>query len=116
VARGRRQFLTFLGAGLTGACAGGLGPLAAAAQAGRSAPFQPIRSTTQDDLVLPSGFRYDIITAAHDQAQRQAPDDAALVERLGHRVRVFMGAYDNIKVTTREDLTLVEALLEARGR
>jgi secreted PhoX family phosphatase len=59
---GRRQFLKFLGAGLTGACSGGLGPLARAA-AGPPAfiPFEPIRPTTQDDLVLAGGFGYDLL-------------------------------------------------------
>lgn len=66
MARGRRQFLKFLGAGFTGAYASGLGPLAAAAQTGRPAPFQPIQPTTRDDLVLPSGFRYDIVARWSD--------------------------------------------------
>ena len=38
-------------------------------------------------------------------------DDAALVERLGEPVRVAEGDYRNIKVTTPEDLLLVEAFL-----
>ncbi len=63
----------------------------------------------------PQVFRYDIIMAAHQQITGEAPDDAALVERLGHRVRVFLGSYDNIKVTTQEDLVLAQAILEARG-
>jgi secreted PhoX family phosphatase len=68
VARGRRQFLRFLGAGLTGAYAGGLGPLATAAtQTPPSAPFAPIRPTTRDDLVLPAGFRYDVIARWSDR-------------------------------------------------
>jgi len=61
MARGRRQFLKFLGAGLTGAYAGGLGPLATGAQTPGPAPFAPIRPTTRDDLVLPSGFRYHVL-------------------------------------------------------
>ena len=38
-------------------------------------------------------------------------DDASLVERLGEPVRVAEGDYRNIKVTTPEDLLLVEAFL-----
>jgi len=61
-ARDRRQFLKYLGAGLTGACAGGLGPLAAAdGPAPSFLPFDPIRPTTRDDLVLPGRFTYDLV-------------------------------------------------------
>ena len=38
-------------------------------------------------------------------------DDAAMVEALGHSVRVFMGSYENLKVTTPEDLVFVSQLL-----
>jgi secreted PhoX family phosphatase len=61
-ARDRRHFLKFLGAGLTGAYAAGLGPLAAAAGPPPSfLPFDSIRPTTRDDLVLPEQFIYDIV-------------------------------------------------------
>ncbi len=39
-------------------------------------------------------------------------DDAALLERLGHPVAVFPGSYTNLKITTREDLLIAEALLQ----
>ncbi len=65
---GRRQFLKFLGAGLTGACAGGLGPLAAAGAALPALlPFAPIRPTSRDDLVLPNGFTYDTLVQWGDR-------------------------------------------------
>lgn len=67
MARGRRQFLKFLGAGLSGAYAGGLGPLAAAGQTPRQALFAPIRPTSRDDLVLPAGFRYDVLARWSDR-------------------------------------------------
>jgi len=62
----------------------------------------------------PQVFNYDIITAAHREAAEEATDDAALVERLGYKVKAFMGSYDNIKITTPEDLFLAQALLEKR--
>ena len=43
-----------------------------------------------------------------------ATDDAVLVERAGGKVGVAKGAYDNIKITTPEDLELAAWLL-ARG-
>ena len=42
-------------------------------------------------------------------------DDATLVEQLGYRVKLYMGSYDNIKVTTPDDLILAEAFLQKRG-
>jgi len=59
----------------------------------------------------PQVFRCDILRQAHQQAQGETTDDAALVEMLGYQVRVFEGAPRNIKVTTAADLAVVEALL-----
>ena len=36
--------------------------------------------------------------------------DAMLVERLGHPVKVVKGHYENIKITTPEDLILAESI------
>ena len=41
-------------------------------------------------------------------------DDAAMVEALGHTVKLFMGSYENIKVTTPDDIALAEAIARAR--
>jgi 2-C-methyl-D-erythritol 4-phosphate cytidylyltransferase len=60
----------------------------------------------------PQVFRYDLIAEAYRQADDEVTDDAALVEKLGHRVEVYMGAYNNIKVTTPEDLAVAEVLLQ----
>ena len=60
----------------------------------------------------PQVFRYDLITEAYRQADDEVTDDAALVEKLGHKVEVYMGSYHNIKVTTPEDLAVAEVLLQ----
>jgi 2-C-methyl-D-erythritol 4-phosphate cytidylyltransferase len=39
-------------------------------------------------------------------------DDASLIEALGHPVAVAEGSYENIKITTPEDLLLAEKILE----
>lgn len=39
-------------------------------------------------------------------------DDASVVELLGHKVVVAMGRYENIKITTPEDLVFAENLLK----
>jgi len=64
----------------------------------------------------PQVFRGDIITGAYRKATGTVTDDASLVEQLGGRVKLYMGSYDNIKVTTPEDLTLAGFLLRRHGK
>jgi 2-C-methyl-D-erythritol 4-phosphate cytidylyltransferase len=55
----------------------------------------------------PQGFRPALLREAHEKAQRDGvtgTDDAMLVERLGHAVRVVPGLVGNVKITTPEDL------------
>lgn len=59
----------------------------------------------------PQVFRRDWIEAAHAAARGQATDDAALVEALGHPVRVTSGDALNFKITTAQDLALAESWL-----
>lgn len=61
----------------------------------------------------PQTFAYDIIMEAHRSAVEagfKGTDDAVLVERLGHRLKLVAGSYYNIKITTSEDLVLAEAI------
>jgi 2-C-methyl-D-erythritol 4-phosphate cytidylyltransferase len=60
----------------------------------------------------PQAFRAALLREAHDKARRDGvvgTDDAMLVERLGHPVRVVPGSALNLKITTREDLRRVRA-------
>ena len=61
----------------------------------------------------PQVFSFPLILSAHHtpEAQEDVTDDAVLLERLGHRVGIFPGSYTNIKITTKEDLVIAEALL-----
>lgn len=59
----------------------------------------------------PQVFRRDWIEAAHAATRAIATDDAALVEALGHPVRVTPGDPMNFKITTAEDLAFAEAWL-----
>lgn len=55
----------------------------------------------------PQGFTWHLIQRAHTRAARDGfigTDDAMLVERIGHPVRIVEGEYGNVKITTREDL------------
>ena len=64
----------------------------------------------------PQVFRFDIIAEAYHGVRDEVTDDATLVEQLGHKVKLYMGSYDNIKVTTPDDLVLAEALLQKHGK
>ncbi len=64
----------------------------------------------------PQVFRFDIITKAYHLAKQEVTDDATLVEQLGYRVKLYMGSYDNIKITTPNDLVLAEVLWQKRGK
>jgi len=58
----------------------------------------------------PQVFRLDIIAEAYRKSKGEVTDDASLVEQLGHQVKLYMGSYDNIKITTPRDLALAEVL------
>ncbi len=66
----------------------------------------------------PQVFARDLLLRAHNAARSDEDavptDDAALVEALGHDVRLYEGASWNIKVTTPEDVVIAEALLRER--
>lgn len=62
----------------------------------------------------PQIFRFDILQRAHREVKAEVTDDASLVEKLGYPVKLYMGAYDNIKITAPIDLVVAEALLKKR--
>ncbi len=65
----------------------------------------------------PQVFRYNIITEAYRKAaDYEVTDDARPVEQLGYSVKLYMGSYDNIKITTQEDQALAEILWRKHGR
>ena len=69
-------------------------------------------------IQTPQGFRGELLLKALERARKDrfsATDDAALVERLGVRIKIVAGSYDNIKITTPEDLEL-GGLILARWR
>lgn len=65
----------------------------------------------------PQVFRRDIICRAYEFAVRNniiATDDASLIEAMGEPVFLVSGSYENIKITTPEDLLLAEEILRRR--
>jgi 2-C-methyl-D-erythritol 4-phosphate cytidylyltransferase len=76
-----------------------------------------IKTIPRDQLIqvqTPQTFKYRILKKAHDEAKRinyYATDEAGLIEWLGLPVIVLKGNSDNIKITTKDDLKIAEALL-----
>jgi len=79
-----------------------------------------LRRESLVDVQTPQAFRRDILIRAYDRAFAEVPagtegaaatDDAALVERLGIKVKVVDGSCRNIKITTPEDLRYAKMLI-----
>lgn len=55
----------------------------------------------------PQVFRGEVLKEAYEIADREkfvGTDDSSLVERMSGKVKIIKGSYDNIKITTVEDL------------
>lgn len=87
---------------------------------------ESIRITNQDNtsamdrsqfriVQTPQTFQVDLIKRAYDQKEDASlTDDASVAERAGLTISLFEGSYENIKITTPEDLVIAEALLKNR--
>ena len=65
----------------------------------------------------PQTFDYKLITKAYDEAYKSnyyGTDDSMLVENIGQEVTMIMGSYENIKITSPEDLNIGEQILRLR--
>ena len=63
----------------------------------------------------PQAFTAKVLLRAFDKAYKDrfyATDEAAVVERLGVKARIVEGSYDNIKITTQEDVDLGTLILD----
>lgn len=67
------------------------------------------------NIQTPQCFYTDTIRRCHQQAQQEGyygTDDASLAERYGVSVQIVQGYYENIKLTTPEDLAVAELFLQ----
>lgn len=65
------------------------------------------------EIQTPQVFKKRLILNAYKKfGNADVTDDAMLLEKLGQRVSVVLGSYNNIKVTTPEDLELAKAILK----
>jgi 2-C-methyl-D-erythritol 4-phosphate cytidylyltransferase/2-C-methyl-D-erythritol 2,4-cyclodiphosphate synthase len=91
-------------------------------------PKDTIKETTKGDIVVttiprknlwlvqtPQAFKYETLKKAYKKAfadNYYSTDDASLVEHIGVKVKMLEGSYENIKITTPEDLLIAQALLK----
>ncbi len=68
-------------------------------------------------IQTPQTFDLEMIRNAYKI--RETPnltDDASVAEQAGHKISLFEGSYENIKITTPEDLVVARALLQERNK
>lgn len=61
----------------------------------------------------PQCFRIELLKEGYEYAITEGimgTDDSSLVEKKGYPVKMIMGTYDNIKITTPEDLVVAESI------
>jgi 2-C-methyl-D-erythritol 4-phosphate cytidylyltransferase len=87
---------------------------------------ESIRMTDQDNtkavdrsrfrlIQTPQTFQVSLIKKAYQiKDDPSLTDDASVAERAGHIISLFEGSYENIKITTPEDLVIAEALFNSR--
>lgn len=76
------------------------------------------KTINRDSLVsiqTPQCFKTDIIKNAYKNYDPNFTDDCMQVEKTGVKIHITKGEYDNIKITTKEDLVLLEALMKERN-
>jgi 2-C-methyl-D-erythritol 4-phosphate cytidylyltransferase len=67
----------------------------------------------------PQVFKHALILEAHETAKQKgimATDDAMLVEILEHPVKMVAATYENIKITTPEDLLIGEQFIKGNSK
>ena len=86
-----------------------------------------IRMTDQDNtravdrsrfrlIQTPQTFDIALIKQAYEiKEDSSLTDDASIAEKSGHVISLFEGSYENIKITTPEDLIIAEALLNSKS-
>lgn len=63
----------------------------------------------------PQVFKAEILLKAYNQAYSEdyyGTDDCSLVEKTGVKVKLINNSYDNIKITTKEDLQIASTLIK----
>jgi len=78
---------------------------------------QTLDRTSVYAIQTPQVFNYTELVTAYREAREEeflGTDDASLFERYIGRVKIVPGDYNNIKITTPQDMIVAEALLRGR--
>jgi len=70
------------------------------------------------NIRTPQVFKADILRKAYENAEEKnilGTDDSFLVEQNGGKVKIIKGSYNNIKITTPEDLIYAQEILSSRN-
>lgn len=79
--------------------------------------IQTIERSSLWSIQTPQAFQFSLLKEAYEKAEEQGfvgTDDASLVEYIGRQVSVVLGDYDNIKITTPEDMSYAELVIKKR--
>jgi len=76
--------------------------------------MQTLQRESLRAVQTPQVFRTAILKKAYDTFKSRVTDDAGIVELAGYKVKLYPGEYENIKVTTPEDLLLAEMIARKR--
>ena len=68
------------------------------------------------NIQTPQVFKLSEIRKMYEECNEIFTDDCALAQMFGRKVKITEGSYDNIKITTPEDLELAERILKKRGQ
>jgi 2-C-methyl-D-erythritol 4-phosphate cytidylyltransferase len=67
-------------------------------------------------IQTPQTFDLQLIKTAYEMKEDPTlTDDASVAEHSGHSISLFEGSYENIKITTEEDLIIADALLKKKS-
>lgn len=76
-----------------------------------------VERSTLYNIRTPQVFKADILKKAFKNAMEKdilGTDDSYLVEQMGLKVKIIKGSYNNIKITTPEDLIYAQEILSSR--
>ncbi len=66
-------------------------------------------------IQTPQTFNLQLIKKSYKiKEDPSLTDDASVAEKSGHKISLFEGSYQNIKITTTEDLIVAEALMKSK--
>lgn len=77
-----------------------------------------IESTVKRDSLLlmqtPQCFEKELLFRAYEKSDGTETDDCEILEKTGAKIKIVEGSYENIKLTTAEDILVMESIIRKR--